>query len=293
MAAVASLVDRVKIVVLSSGTGPFALGQAVPAFRGIEALVDGATYSYAAESGSNFEVGTGVYLSATNTLVRSPLLSSNSGAAVAFPANIEIAFTVLAQDIAPPGSLPIVQTTGTGTAVAMSQNAVTVALNALSAIITDKVDTAGARAAISGSSGLSYDSSSGVMTLASLSTLLGILNGSAVQASEAITAGQFVNVYSSGGSTRVRKASALDPALFANGYALANIASGATGLVIFGGLNLATTVGAPASEVWLSDTTPGGWTTTPPSASGSIIQPLGAALPGVGIFFSLRERVLL
>lgn len=289
MTSISTLVDRVKIIVLSSGTGPFELGAAVSAFRGVEALIDGETYSYATENGSNFEAGTGVYIAATNTLVRSPLISSNGNAAVAFPANVEVAFTVLAQDIAP----PIVQTTGTGTAVAMSQNAVTVALNALSAIITDKVDTAGARAAISASGGLSYDSSSGVMTLASLSTLLGILNGSAVQASEAITAGQFVNVYSSGGSTRVRKASALDPALFANGYALANIASGATGLVIFGGLNLATTVGAPASEVWLSDTTPGGWTTTPPSASGSILQPLGAALPGVGIFFSLRERVLL
>lgn len=146
MAAITSLVDRVKIVVLSSGTGPFALGQAVPAFRGTEALLDGATYSYATESGSNFEVGTGVFLASSNTLVRSPLLSSNNGAAIAFPANIEVAFTVLAQDIAPPGTLPIVQATGTGTQVAMSQNAVTVSLNALATALADLSGSIGSKA---------------------------------------------------------------------------------------------------------------------------------------------------
>lgn len=128
--AIATLVDRVKITVLSSGTGPFVLGGAVPAYRGVEALVDGATYSYATESGSNFEVGTGLYSSGTGQLVRTPIISSNGGAAVNFPVNIQVDFTVLAQDIAPPGALPIVQTTGPGTAVAMSQNATTTELSA-------------------------------------------------------------------------------------------------------------------------------------------------------------------
>lgn len=288
-----TLVDRVKIIVVSSGTSPFQLGNAAAAYRGVEALTDGATYNYAAESGSLFEAGTSVYLASSNTLVRSPQISSNNGAAVSFPAGIEVSFTVLAADIAPVGSLPIVQTTGNGTTVAMSQDATTTELTALSDAIATKVTASEARAAISAGAGLAYNSGTGEMALADLSTLLGILNGTTVQASEALVAGDFVNVYSSGGAARVRKASALDPALFANGFVLDDISSGATGGVIFSGVNLATTVGTAASEVWLSDTTPGGWMTTPPSASGSIIQSLGAAVPSVGVFFAPRERSLL
>lgn len=132
-----TLVDRVKIFVLSSGTGAFQLGSASPAYRGTEALVDGASYPYAVENGSNYEVGNGTYLSATNTLVRTPTLSSNSGAAVNFPANVEVSFTVLAENIQPEGStIVVVQTPGTSTENVMSQKAVTDQLNALSGLIT-------------------------------------------------------------------------------------------------------------------------------------------------------------
>lgn len=262
MASTTTLVDRVKIRVLSSGTGPFQLGPAVQAYRGVEALVDGSTYGYATESGSNFEVGTGVYLASSGTLVRTPLLSSSGGAAIAFPANVELSFTIMAQDIAPAGSLPIVQIPGAGTDVAMSQKATTDAL-------AEKV---------------SGDD---------LSSLVAALNGAIIQASEAIGAGDFVNVYNAGGNARVRKAIASDPTKFANGFSLLPISNGATGLVVFGGINLAASVVTPASEVWLSDLMAGAWTATPPSTPGSIIQPLGLAIPDVGVFFSLRERVLL
>lgn len=92
------LVDRVKVQVLSSGTGPFVLGTAAPAYRGSEALIDGQTYRYAAESGSLFEVGTGTYLSSSNSLVRSPAFSSAGNAAVNFSAGIDVIFTALAVD---------------------------------------------------------------------------------------------------------------------------------------------------------------------------------------------------
>ena len=99
MADSSTLVDRVKIFVESSGSGPFELGNAVPAFRGSEALTDGLTYSYAVESGSDYEAGQGVYVLAVNQLLRSPTISSNGGAPVAFPANVAIAFTALAADL--------------------------------------------------------------------------------------------------------------------------------------------------------------------------------------------------
>lgn len=132
MVSISTLVDRVKIFVTSSGTGAFALGSAVPAYRGVEALVDGATYSYATESGARYEAGTGVYNAGPGVLVRTPVISSNGGATVVFPANIELAFTALAQDIVATGAaLPIVQSTGASTSNVMSQKATTDAINAI------------------------------------------------------------------------------------------------------------------------------------------------------------------
>ncbi len=136
---ITTLVDRVKIVVSSSGIGPFILGAAATSFRGTEALIDGATYSYATESGSNFEAGTAVYLALGNQLIRSPQISSNGGAAVSFPVGIEISFTILAADVVPPGALPIVQTTGANEDVAMSQKATTDTLNTIYGSLADAI----------------------------------------------------------------------------------------------------------------------------------------------------------
>lgn len=131
MASISTLVDRVKIFVLSSGTGPFELGSNVPAYRGAEALLDGATYSYAVENGSTYEVGTGVYLAAESMLVRSPELSSNGGAAVAFPAGVQLVFTARSADLIPVGgSFPIVDSLGTSPNVAPSQRATTEGIEA-------------------------------------------------------------------------------------------------------------------------------------------------------------------
>lgn len=100
MAIPSTLVDRVKITINSSGTGPFDLGPALPAFRGVEALLDGQTYSYAVENGSVFEYGTGVYVQAAGQLLRSPINSSRGwGALELIPSGTPLAFTALAQDL--------------------------------------------------------------------------------------------------------------------------------------------------------------------------------------------------
>lgn len=155
MASITTLVDRVKISVLSNGTGPFELGPPATAYRGSEALIDGATYNYATEYNAQYEVGTGVYVLASNTLVRTPVLSSNGGAAVSFPANVVLSFGLSATDVTTGGSLPIVQTIGTGTAVAMSQNATTTELAAKYDAVNPAgyVDSAGALASAVGSGG--------------------------------------------------------------------------------------------------------------------------------------------
>lgn len=105
-----------------------------------------------------------------------------------------------------------------------------------------------------------------------------------VEATEDIAAHDFVNLYDDAGDMRVRLADATDPAKFANGFARAAILTGATGDIHLSGLN-AVTVATTASRVWLSETIPGGFQTTAPAADGSINQPLGVAMPGVGIDF--------
>lgn len=115
MADPSTLVDRVKVFTTSSGTGPFTLGAAAEAFRGVEALTGGLIYSYAAENGADFEVGQGQYVAETTQLIRTPFESSlGAGALVPFPANTPVAFTALASDLSG---------TGSATAAAASANA--------------------------------------------------------------------------------------------------------------------------------------------------------------------------
>lgn len=113
-----------------------------------------------------------------------------------------------------------------------------------------------------------------------------------IQASEAIAQHDFINIYNASGSMRIRRADASDPLKFANGFAINAIASGASGLVANTGLN-PLTVTTASSEVWLSDTTPGAITTAAPSTSGHIVQPLGPAIVGMGVFFTPQGRVIL
>lgn len=114
-----------------------------------------------------------------------------------------------------------------------------------------------------------------------------------IQASESIAQGAFVNIYGSGASTRVRNADATDPAKFANGHAPDAILSGGSGAVFGFGLNASVVVSGPYSEVWLSDVTPGGFMTSPPTTEGHIIQSLGPAMPSIGILFFPQARVIL
>jgi hypothetical protein len=114
-----------------------------------------------------------------------------------------------------------------------------------------------------------------------------------VVASEGIGAGDFVNIYGAAGESRVRKAWAGDPARFANGFAPSAIANGQAGAIFFAGLNSSVAVPDDASEAWLSDVSPGSFMTIPPASGGSIVQSLGPAIAGLGIFFTFRERVLL
>lgn len=98
----------------------------------------------------------------------------------------------------------------------------------------------------------------------------------AITASEAISAGQFVNLYDNGGTINMRLADA-NNARPAHGFVTAAVSSSASGTV-YGISELndqlsGLTVGA---AYYLSETA-GGVTDTAPSSSGAIVQPLGVA----------------
>jgi hypothetical protein len=96
-------------------------------------------------------------------------------------------------------------------------------------------------------------------------------------ASEAITAGAFVNYYSNAGVLNVRNADATTNAKPANGFVLASVAAAATATIYLASqTNNAVTGLVIGSDYYLS-TTPGAGTATAPSATGNIVQPLGRA----------------
>jgi hypothetical protein len=98
-----SFVDACRFVASASGTGAFTVGSPVTGYQlpSSAAAIDGATYRYRAESNdlSQWEVGFGVWTSATSTLLRSNILfSSNSNLVVSFTAAPQVAIVYLAED---------------------------------------------------------------------------------------------------------------------------------------------------------------------------------------------------
>ncbi len=107
-----------------------------------------------------------------------------------------------------------------------------------------------------------------------------------VVASEALTAGNLVNIFDNAGTLNVRKADATTNAKPANGFVIASFSSAASATVYLPGhLNSAVTGLTIGLDYFLS-TTPGGVTTTPPSATGNIVQQIGRADKTTEIIFA-------
>lgn len=99
----------------------------------------------------------------------------------------------------------------------------------------------------------------------------------AMTASEAIAAGDFVNIYDDAGNFRIRLADASTAGKQAHGFVLAAIAQNASGDVYFEGSNGQLSGLAPGN-LFLSASNPGKTTATAPTATGNIVQPLGVAV---------------
>jgi hypothetical protein len=113
---------------------------------------------------------------------------------------------------------------------------------------------------------------------------------SAITTSEALAAGDFVNIHNSGGA-RARKADAAVAGKHAMGFVLTGAASGAEAAVYFEGSNTAVT-GQTPGDVFLS-TTAGLATSTAPSGTGNVVQPIGVATSPTSINFQYNRAITL
>jgi hypothetical protein len=114
-------------------------------------------------------------------------------------------------------------------------------------------------------------------------------------ASEALAAGDYVNVFDSGsGVMKVRKADASGGvAKRAHGYVLAAVTLGGSATVYYGNLNnqkSSLTVGA---TYYLSGTTAGAITTTAPSTATHIVQEIGVAKSATEILTEIQPPIVL
>lgn len=114
-----------------------------------------------------------------------------------------------------------------------------------------------------------------------------------ITASEALTAGDFVNIFDAGGGTaNVRRAAATGEALQAHGFVLSSVTSGNSAEVFLEGTNTSVT-GQTPGDVFLSATTPGAATDTAPSTATQIVQNIGVATSATTISFEAGQTILL
>lgn len=113
-----------------------------------------------------------------------------------------------------------------------------------------------------------------------------------IQASEALAAGDYVNIHDVTSSARVRKADASDPNKRAHGFVIAAVSSGANATVYFEGANANQSGLTIGGTVFLSSTTPGKGTTTMPTATaGHILQVLGVAIAATTVNTELEDPI--
>jgi hypothetical protein len=113
----------------------------------------------------------------------------------------------------------------------------------------------------------------------------------AITASEALAAGDLVNIWNSTGA-KVRKADASVAGKEAHGFVLAAVSSSATATVYFEGTDTQVTGLTPGVQ-FLSAATPGAATGTAPSASGNVVQRVGFATAATALNFQSMPPVVL
>jgi hypothetical protein len=114
-----------------------------------------------------------------------------------------------------------------------------------------------------------------------------------VPASEALAAGDLVNLWTDTGAIKARKADASTSGKEAVGFVLAAVESAANATVYFDGTITGLTGLTPGARYYLSAAAAGGVVTTAPSSAGNIVQEVGYALAAESLSFEPKASVKL
>lgn len=113
-----------------------------------------------------------------------------------------------------------------------------------------------------------------------------------ITASEALAAGDLVNVWNDAGTTKVRKGDGSAAGKPADGFVLSSVSSGAAATVYFEGTMTGLT-GLTGGAVYLHGTTAGAVTNTPPSGAGKVVQRVGVATSATTVNFEPGPAITL
>lgn len=111
-------------------------------------------------------------------------------------------------------------------------------------------------------------------------------------ASEALNAGDWVNLWLDGATLKARKADATTAGKEAHGFVLAAVDNAANATVYLSGVNSQLS-GLTAGSLYFLSATAGNETTTPPSSSGNVVQSVGPAISATEIDFKPSTPVTL
>jgi hypothetical protein len=112
-----------------------------------------------------------------------------------------------------------------------------------------------------------------------------------VTASEALAAGDLVNIWNDSGNAKVRKADATTSGKEAHGFVLAAVSSGSAATVYFEGTNTQCSNLTPGRQ--FLQTTAGKCDATAPSGSGNVVQCVGFAISSTAMNFQSNPPVTL
>lgn len=120
---------------------------------------------------------------------------------------------------------------------------------------------------------------------------IGADTGSIV-ASEALSAGDLVNIWNNAGTANVRKADASTAGKEAHGFVLTAVASAASATVYFEGTNTQCTGLTPGVQ-YLSATTPGKSVSAAPTAANQVTQVVGFAVSATALNMQAEPPIVL
>lgn len=115
-----------------------------------------------------------------------------------------------------------------------------------------------------------------------------------IEASEALAAGDFVNIWNDGGTPKVRKADATSAGTRAQGFVLAGVSSGQNATVYYEGVNTQMSGLTPGASYFLDKTTPGDVTASVAAyTTGDIVQTLGNATSATTLSTEIDPKICL